>query len=61
MEDSKQLEEGKSVPKLKIPVEIELPKPEERQFFNTKTEKPATRTLKTLDIKFGDLTDKNVE
>jgi N-alpha-acetyltransferase 50 len=46
---------------LKIPVEIELPKPEERVFHNSVTEKPEKRKIKEVEIKFGDLTDKNVE
>ena len=45
---------------LKIPVPIELPKPEERVFINHSLEKPS-RSLTTLDVKFGDLTEKNVE
>lgn len=31
---------------LKIPVEIELPKPDERVFHNTVTEKPESRKIK---------------
>jgi ribosomal protein S18 acetylase RimI-like enzyme len=49
-----------AVKTLKIPVEIELPKMEERKFFNEVDEKPI-RKLKELDVKFGNLTDKNVE
>lgn len=48
-------------PRLKIPVEIELPAAEKRVFENVKTEKPESRKLKKLEIKFGELTDKNVE
>ena len=44
----------------KLPVQTELPPPEERKFFNQKVEKPV-RKLLTVDIKFGELTDKNVE
>lgn len=47
--------------KMKIPVEIEMPLPENRVFINTVTVKPAERKLTTLDIKFGELTDKNLE
>jgi len=54
-------QQQKPVNRLKIPVEIELPAPEARVFENFKTEKPAARKLVELDIKFGDLTDKNVE
>ena len=46
---------------LKIPVPIELPKAEEREFNNSKTDKPANRKLKELDLKFGELTEKNLE
>jgi hypothetical protein len=45
---------------LKVPVPIELPKPEERVFENKAIEKPI-RKLTSVDIKFGDLTEKNVE
>jgi hypothetical protein len=38
-----------------------LPAPEQRVFYNDKTEVPFERKLKKLDIKFGQLTDKNVE
>lgn len=46
---------------LKIPVEIELPAPDNRKFENHFVAKPESRKLKKLDIKFGDLTEKNVE
>jgi hypothetical protein len=51
----------KTQPKLKIPVEIELPKPDDRKFENFIVERPAQRKIKQLDVKFGDLTEKNVE
>ena len=54
------MEDSKPTPALKIPIESELPKPEERSFNNEKTEKPE-RHIKTLDIKFGDLNEKNLE
>jgi GNAT superfamily N-acetyltransferase len=47
-------------PALKIPVALELPKPEERVFDNKYVEKPE-RKLKTLEIKYGDLNEKNLE
>ena len=47
-------------PALKVPVALELPKPEERVFDNKIIAKPE-RKLKTVDIKFGDLNEKNVE
>jgi len=47
-------------PSLKVPIALELPKPEERQFLNGVQEKPAHAKAK-VDIKFGDLSEKNVE
>lgn len=47
-------------PALKIPVALELPKPEERVFDNKFLAKPE-RKLKTVEIKFGDLNEKNLE
>lgn len=47
-------------PSLKIPVPSELPKPEDRVFSNQHQDKPL-RKLKTLDIKFGELSEKNLE
>ena len=47
-------------PALKVPLPLELPKPEERQFNNTVQDKPKHVKAK-LDIKFGDLNEKNVE
>ena len=47
-------------PALKIPVPIELPKPEERVFNNQISEKPP-RKLAKVDVKFGDLNEKNLE
>ena len=52
--------EDKKQPLLKIPVEISLPKPEDRKFNNEIEEKPS-RQLTTVDIKFGELNDKNLE
>ena len=49
-----------SSPALKVPVALELPKPDERVFENKFLEKPE-RKLKTVEIKFGDLNEKNVE
>lgn len=49
-----------STPALKVPVALELPKPDERVFENKFLEKPE-RKLKTVEIKFGDLNEKNVE
>ena len=45
---------------LRIPLEFELPKPEEREFNNKIVDKPI-RKLTKLDIKFGELNDKNLE
>lgn len=45
---------------LKVPTALELPKPEERKFENFFVEKPV-RKLQSVDIKFGDLNEKNVE
>jgi len=45
---------------LKVPVGLELPKPEERVFDNANGAKPANRAAK-VDIKFGDLSEKNLE
>ena len=47
-------------PILRIPVPIELPKAEERVFNNQSVDKPI-RKLNELEIKFGELTEKNVE
>jgi ribosomal protein S18 acetylase RimI-like enzyme len=47
-------------PGLKVPVALELPKPEERVFDNKILEKKERKITK-LDIKFGELNDKNVE
>jgi len=47
-------------PGLKVPVPLELPKPEERVFDNKILEKKERKITK-LDIKFGELNDKNVE
>jgi N-alpha-acetyltransferase 50 len=52
--------EDKPVPALKIPVAIELPKPEDRVFTNQIADKPA-RKIATVELKFGELTEKNVE
>jgi ribosomal protein S18 acetylase RimI-like enzyme len=38
-----------------------LPIPEERHFHNEKTTVPEFRKIKKLDIKFGELNDKNVD
>ena len=45
---------------LKVPTSLELPKPEERKFENFFVDAPI-RKLKSVDIKFGDLSEKNVE
>jgi N-alpha-acetyltransferase 50 len=45
---------------LKVPTSLELPKPEDRKFENFFVEAPI-RKLKSVDIKFGDLSEKNVE
>lgn len=45
---------------MKTPAPSEFPKPEERHFDNTVKPKPP-RKLKQLDVKFGDVTEKNVE
>jgi hypothetical protein len=45
---------------LKVPTSIELPKPEDRKFENFLVEAPI-RKLKSVDIKFGDLSEKIVE
>jgi ribosomal protein S18 acetylase RimI-like enzyme len=47
-------------PGLKVPVALELPKPEERVFDNKILEKKERKITK-LDVKFGELNDKNVE
>ena len=47
-------------PGLKVPVALELPPPDERVFDNKFIAKPE-RSLKTVDIKFGDLNEKNLE
>ena len=52
--------EEKKQSHLKIPVALELPKPEERVFDNTIIEKPV-HTKAKVDIKFGELNEKNVE
>ena len=44
----------------KLPVQGELPPPDDRKFYNEKEEKPV-RKLTKVDLKFGELTDKNVE
>jgi len=49
-----------STPALKVPVALELPKPDERVFENKFMEKHE-RKLKTVKIIFGDLNEKNVE
>jgi hypothetical protein len=49
-----------AVPALKVPVALELPKPEERVFDNKFIAKPE-RKITMLDIKFGDLNEKNLE
>lgn len=49
-----------STPALKVPVALELPKPDERVFENKFIEKHE-RKLKTVKIIFGDLNEKNVE
>jgi len=49
-----------SSPALKVPVALELPKPDERVFENKFMEK-YERKLKTVKIIFGDLNEKNVE
>ena len=49
-----------STPALKVPVALELPKPDERVFENKFMEK-YERKLKTVKIIFGDLNEKNVE
>ena len=49
-----------SSPALKVPVALELPKPDERVFENKFMEKHE-RKLKTVKIIFGDLNEKNVE
>jgi len=49
-----------AVPALKVPVALELPKPEERVFDNKFIAKPERKITK-LDIKFGDLNEKNLE
>ena len=47
-------------PALKVPVALELPKPEARVFDNKHADRPA-RSLAKLEVKFGDLNEKNVE
>lgn len=47
-------------PALKVPVALELPKPDERVFDNKFVAKPE-RKLNTVEIKFGDLNEKNLE
>ena len=49
-----------STPALKVPVALELPKPDERVFENKFMDKHE-RKLKTVKIIFGDLNEKNVE
>ena len=44
----------------KVPLIGELPKPEERVYYNDFTEKP-DRKIKTLKVEFGKLTKQNVE
>jgi ribosomal protein S18 acetylase RimI-like enzyme len=45
---------------LKVPVALELPKPEDRQFYNSVVAKPE-HTKAKVDLKFGELSEKNVE
>jgi ribosomal protein S18 acetylase RimI-like enzyme len=45
---------------LKVPTGLELPQPEQRVFTNAFEAKPAHRAAK-VDIKFGDLNEKNLE
>ena len=54
------MEKKKQETTLKIPVDLELPKPEERVFNNEVQPKPEHRAAK-IDIKFGELTEKNLE
>ena len=51
---------GQKKPSHKLPVPCEMPGPAQRVFYNQTQEKPV-RKLTDVDIKFGDLTDKNVE
>ena len=44
----------------KVPLVGELPKPEERVYYNEFTEKP-DKKIKTLKVEFGKLTKQNVE
>lgn len=44
----------------KLPIQSELPAPDDRKFDNSKEDKPV-RKLTKVDIKFGELTTKNVE
>eukprot|EP00352_Strombidinopsis_acuminata_P008646 CAMPEP_0176351056 /NCGR_PEP_ID=MMETSP0126-20121128/9942_1 /TAXON_ID=141414 ORGANISM="Strombidinopsis acuminatum, Strain SPMC142" /NCGR_SAMPLE_ID=MMETSP0126 /ASSEMBLY_ACC=CAM_ASM_000229 /LENGTH=56 /DNA_ID=CAMNT_0017701383 /DNA_START=16 /DNA_END=186 /DNA_ORIENTATION=+ len=39
-----------------VPLANELPAPTDRVYYNEKEEKPV-RKLKTLDVKFGELTE----
>ena len=49
-----------ATPALRVPTALELPKPEERQFDNKIAEKPQ-RKVSQVDIKFGELNEKNLE
>ena len=44
----------------KIPLVGELPTPDERVFNNSQVAKPE-RKIKTLDVRFGQVTNKNFE
>ena len=54
------MEKKKQETTLRIPTDLELPKPEERVFNNEVQPKPDHRAAK-IDIKFGELTEKNLE
>ena len=57
--DIEQEEKAFRKQKLKIPLETQLPAMEKRVFDNDETSKG--KYTKKLDLKFGELTDKNVE
>ena len=49
-----------AISKNKIPLVGELPEPDDREFDNSKRERPV-RKRKTLEVRFGELDAKNFE